>query len=329
MRVRSGAAGSRIIGLGHAQPERVVGNDEIARLVDTSDEWIRARTGIITRHLIGPGESVESLATDAARMTLRDARAEAHTVDLIVVATMTTTDRSPNIAGRVATALGHPGTPVLEVNTACSGFTYALALADQAIRTGTATRALVIGSEAMSQVTDWTDRTTCILTGDGAGAVLIEAAETPGISSVVWGSVPDMDQAVRIEGPQPTFAQEGRAVFRWAITEAQKHARAVVAEAGLELGDIDVFAFHQANIRIIQPIAEQLGATPEQVVITDVVDSGNTSAASIPLGLSKWWHAGRLPAGGTTLFLGFGGGFTYAGQVALLPERRRPLHDNA
>jgi 3-oxoacyl-[acyl-carrier-protein] synthase-3 len=336
----SGAAGSRIIGLGHHQPPRTLTNEDIARLVETNDEWIRSRTGIVTRHVAGDDVTVADMATAAAEHALSDAGLGADAVDLVVVATTTAEDRSPNTAGRVAYALRtgvQPGasTPegeeapdlrdvvgpaALDINVACSGFAHAVGLADQAIRAGSARTAVVIGAEKLTAYTDWTDRSTCILTADGAGAAVLQAADVPAVGPVAWGTEPELTPAVRIEVPEVKFQQDGRAVFKWAITRAADRARDVVARSGLSLDDIEVLVAHQANLRIIEPLAKALGLE-SKVVVTDITESGNTSAASIPLGLSKWWHAGRIPAGVPALLFGFGGGFAWAGQVVLTPER--------
>ncbi|RPF23055.1 3-oxoacyl-[acyl-carrier-protein] synthase III C-terminal domain-containing protein [Myceligenerans xiligouense] len=336
----AGPAGSRIVGLGHHQPAKVMTNDDVARLVETNDEWIRSRTGIITRHVADDDVSVADMATAAARHALADAGLTHEDVDLVVVATTTAMDRTPNTAGRVAHALrtGFPpgastpegeeppdlrgvvGPGVIDVNTACSGFAYAVGLADQAIRAGSARTAVVVGSERLTAVTDWTDRSTCILTADGAGAAVLRAADEPGVGPVVWGSEPDITSKVLIEAPEDKFAQDGRAVFKWAIMYAADRARRAVEAAGLGLDEIEVLVAHQANLRIIEPLAKSLGLEGK-VVVTDITESGNTSAASIPLGLSKWWHAGKIPAGVPALLFGFGGGFTWAGEVVLTPER--------
>ncbi|CAM3396220.1 3-oxoacyl-[acyl-carrier-protein] synthase III C-terminal domain-containing protein [Isoptericola cucumis] len=336
----AGAAGSRIVGLGHHQPEKVLTNDDIARFVETNDEWIRSRTGIVTRHVAADDVTVADMATAAARHALDDAGVDPLDVDLVIVATATAADRSPNTAGRVAYALRtgvQPGasTPegedepdlrnvvgpaVIDVNVACSGFAHAVGLADQAIRTGTSRTAVVIGAEKLTAVTDWSDRSTCILTADGAGAAVLQAADAPAVGPVVWGSEPELTPAVLIEAPADKFAQDGRAVFKWAITRAADRARRVVEASGLSLDDVGVLVAHQANLRIIEPLAKGLGLE-DRVVVTDITESGNTSAASIPMGLSKWWHAGKIPAGTPALLFGFGGGFAWAGQVVLTPER--------
>ena len=326
LRLPPTAPGSEIAGLGHAEASRLMDNHELEGMMDTSDEWIRQRTGIVTRR-IADGQTVADLAADAARHALEDAGTAAEEIDLVVVATTTAEERSPNTAGRVAEALnlgaavdGGTGPGIVDVNTACSGFEYALAVADQSIRTGAATRALVIGAEKLSSVTDWTDRTTAVLTADGAGAAVVRASEAPRIGPVVWGSKTSMAGSVTISPPTGMFSQNGRDVLRWALTEAAGHARAAVERAGLALGDIEVLVTHQANLRIIEPLADALGLA-DRVVVTDVTESGNTSAASVPLGLSRWWHAGRVPADVPALLFGFGGGFTFAGMVAMTPRR--------
>jgi 3-oxoacyl-[acyl-carrier-protein] synthase-3 len=322
--VARGPAGTEMAGLGHAQPRRVMDNHELEGMMDTSDAWIRQRTGIVTRRIAAEGETVKDLAIPAARMALADSAVAAGDIDLVVVATTTAAERSPNTAGRVAEALGlgrnGRGPGIIDINTACSGFEYALGLADQSIRAGSATHAIVVGAETLSAVTDWTDRTTAVLTADGAGAAIVRPSQTPRIGPVVWGSRGDMANAVRISPPSGRFWQNGREVLRWALTKAPEHAREAVAAAGLSLDDIQVLAAHQANLRIVEPLAEALGLT-DRIVITDVTESGNTSAASVPLGLSKWWHAGRIPADVPALLFGFGGGFTFAGMVAMTPRK--------
>jgi 3-oxoacyl-[acyl-carrier-protein] synthase-3 len=322
LKAQPAVAGSRIIGLGHYQPERVLTNAELATMVETSDEWIRTRTGIVERHLAREDESVADMATEAARSAIADASLQPNQVGMIVVASTSVMDHSPNVAGRVAAALEMTSPVIIDVNTACSGFEHGIALADAAIRAGQVDKAVVIGAEKLSAITDWTDRTTCVLTADGAGAFVLEAADEPGVGRTVWGSEPTMSRAVIVEDETGNkFTQDGRMILRWAMSKASDISRAAVEEAGLTMDDIQVFVPHQANLRIIEPLAEQLGLT-DRIVVTDVQVSGNTSAASIPLGLSKWWHEGRIPANAPTLLFGFGGGFAYASQVVLTPNRK-------
>jgi 3-oxoacyl-[acyl-carrier-protein] synthase-3 len=310
--------GSRIAAVGHYQPAKVLTNEELAGLVDTSDEWIRSRVGIRTRHIAGPDEPVDELASHAAAKALASAGLAPADIDLVLVATSTAVDRSPNMAARVAARLGIPSPAAMDVNVVCAGFTHALATADHTVRAGAATRALVIGADKMSAVTDWSDRTTCVLVGDGAGAAVVEGTDVPGISPVLWGSVPEMGHAVRIEGEPARFAQEGQSVYRWATTKLPALARQACERAGLTPEDLAAVVLHQANLRIIEPLAEKIGAV-NAVVARDVTESGNTSAASIPLAFSKLVEQGEISAGDPVLLFGFGGNLSYAGQVVRCP----------
>jgi 3-oxoacyl-[acyl-carrier-protein] synthase-3 len=258
------------------------------------------------------------MAWRAADKAIANAGLDVTEIDYVVVATCTAIDRSPNIAARVAARLGLGNPAAIDLNTACSGFAYALATADQAIRAGAASKAVVIGVEKLSDWTDWTDRTTCVLIGDGAGAAVVVADEVPGISPVVWGSVPEMSDAVRIEGREGPFQQEGLSVFRWATTQLPEIAQQVCEKAGLKPEELGGVVLHQANLRIIEPLAKRLGAT-NAVVAKDVVESGNTSAASIPIALSKLVEKREIPSGAPVLLFGFGGGLSYAGQVIRCP----------
>ncbi|MCL6731974.1 beta-ketoacyl-ACP synthase III [Streptomyces neyagawaensis] len=314
--------GSRIAAVGHYQPAKVLTNKDLAGMVDTSDEWITTRVGIRTRHIAGPDEPVDELAAHAAAKALATAGLTAADIDLVLVATSTAVDRSPNMAARVARRLGIPSPAAMDINVVCAGFTHALATADHAVRAGGATRALVIGADKMSEVTDWTDRTTCVLVGDGAGAAVVEAADpaagAPGIGPVLWGSVPEMGHAVRIEGTPARFAQEGQSVYRWATTKLPPIARVACEKAGLAPADLAAVVLHQANLRIIEPLAEKIGAV-NAVVARDVTESGNTSAASIPLAFSKLVERGEISTGDPVLLFGFGGNLSYAGQVVRCP----------
>ena len=310
--------GTRIAAVGHYQPAKVLTNEDLAGMVDTSHEWITSRVGIKTRHIAGPDEPVDELAAHAAAKALAAAGLTPGDIDLVLVATSTAIDRSPNMAARVAARLGIPSPAAMDVNVVCAGFTHALATADHAVRAGAATRALVIGADKMSEVTAWTDRTTCVLVGDGAGAAVVEAADEPGIGPVLWGSVPEMGHAVRIEGTPPRFAQEGQSVYRWATTQLPPIARKACEKAGLTPADLAGVVLHQANLRIIEPLAEKIGAV-NAVVARDVVQSGNTSAASIPLAFSKLVEQGAVRTGDPVLLFGFGGNLSYAGQVVRCP----------
>jgi len=313
-------AGSRIAAMGHYQPSRVVTNDDLAQLVDTNDEWIRDRVGIATRRIAGD-ETVADMAAAAAGKALANSGLTAADIDLVVVATCTSVDRSPNVACRVAAKLGINAPGAFDVNTACSGFAYALGTVDHAVRAGASRNAIVIGAEKLSDFTDWTDRSTCIIFGDGAGAAVVTATaedEPAGIGPVVWGSVPEKSDAVRIEGWRPYVAQEGQTVFRWATTALAPLALQACEKAGVTPAELAAFVPHQANARIIDGIAKRLNI-PDAIIAKDIVESGNTSAASIPLALSKLVERREVPAGAPVLLFGFGGGLTYAGQVVRCP----------
>jgi 3-oxoacyl-[acyl-carrier-protein] synthase-3 len=313
--------GTRIAALGHYQPAKVLTNEDLAAMVDTSDEWISSRVGIKTRHVAGPDEPVDELAAHAGAKALAAAGLAPADIDLVLVATSTAIDRSPNTAARVAARLSMGSPAVMDLNVVCAGFTHALATADHAVRAGAASRVLVIGADKMAEMADWTDRSTCVLLGDGAGAAVVEATgpgQEPGIGPVLWGSVPEMGHAVRIEGTPPRFAQEGQSVYRWATTQLPPIARKVCERAGIAPEDLAAVVLHQANLRIIEPIAQKIGAI-NAVIARDVVDSGNTSAASIPMALSKLVARGEIVSGAPALLFGFGGNLSYAGQVIRCP----------
>lgn len=322
--------GSRIAAVGHYQPARVLTNDDLAAIVDTSDEWIRTRVGIRTRHIARADETVDEMAAAAASKALAASGLALADIDLVVVATSTAIDRSPNMAARVAARLGLGSPATLDLNVVCAGFTHALATADHTLRAGAASAALVIGADKFTEAADWTDRSSCVLLGDGAGAAVVVADDrapgadgadgdcVPGIGPVVWGSVPEMGHAVRIEGTPPRFSQEGQAVYRWATTQLPPIAREVCARAGITPEELAGVVLHQANLRIIEPVARKLGAT-NAVIARDVVDSGNTSAASVPLALSKLVERREIAPGAPVLLFGFGGNLSYAGQVIRCP----------
>ena len=314
------SAGSKILAVGHYQPARVLTNDDLAQMVDTNDEWIRDRVGIVTRR-IADSETVADMAAAAAGKALAASGRSAAEIDLIAVATCTSVDRCPNVATRVAAKLGIQSPGAYDINTACSGFCYALASADHAIRAGAARNVIVIGAEKLSDFTDWTDRSTAVIFADGAGAAVVTACaddEEPGIGPVLWGSDPDKGDAVVIEGWRPYIQQAGQTVFRWATFALPALAKEACDRAGLDPSELAAFVPHQANLRIIEPLARKLGAD-NAVIGRDIVESGNTSAASIPLALSKLLEKHEVPSGSPVLLFGFGGGLTYAGQVIRCP----------
>ncbi len=318
LRHPGGARHARLMGIGEYRPDRVVGNAEIAGRIESSDEWIRTRTGIVSRRVAGPAESVVSMAADAAAKALAAAGLDAGDVDLVVLATCTIRDAIPGGAARVATAIGAPGTGAFDLNGACGGFCYALSVAADAVRAGSAGHVVVVGSEKLSDWLDWDDRATSILFGDGAAAVVVGPAEEPGIGPVVWGSdggradlvgVPDGDRFLRMDGP---------AVFRWATTSLAPVARAACERAGVGVDDVDAIVLHQANARIVDAVVRALGR-PRAVVADDIAGTGNASAASVPLALSALAAQGAVRTGDLALLLAFGAGLTYAGQVVRVP----------
>jgi 3-oxoacyl-[acyl-carrier-protein] synthase-3 len=314
-------AGSRIVAMGHYQPSRIVTNDDLASTIETNDAWIRDRVGIAARRVAEAGESVADMATYAAEKALAGSGLSAADIDMVIVATCSSVDRCPNVATRVAARLGISAPAAFDLNTACSGFSYGVGTADHAIQAGAARNALVIGAEKLSDIIDWTDRTTAILFGDGAGAAVISAVgdgEQPGIGPVLWGSAPEKGDVLTIEGWQPYIKQEGQAVFRWATTQLAPFALQACERAGVKPEELAAFVPHQANSRIIDGIVKRLGIT-DAVIAKDLVESGNTSAASVPLALSKLIERREVPSGAPVLLFGFGGGLTYAGQVIRCP----------
>ena len=312
--------GSKILSFGHYQPSRVLTNDELAEMVDTNDAWIRDRVGIAERR-VAETETVADMAIAAAGKALAASGLTAGDIDTVVVATCSSVDRCPNVATRVAAKLGINAPAAFDVNTACSGFSYATALADHSIRAGASRNAIVIGSEKLTDLTDWSDRSTCVLFGDGAGAAVVtgvEPGEAPGIGPVVWGSAPERGDVLKIEGWRPYIRQEGQAVFRWATTALAPLALEACTRAGVAPEDIKAFIAHQANARIIDGIARRL-KLPNAIIAKDIEVSGNTSAASVPLALSKLVERREVPSGAPVLLFAFGGGLTYAGQVVRCP----------
>ena len=314
---------SRITGTGsYLHPRRVTNNDLVAELalqgVETSDEWIVERTGIRARHFAEPNAGASDLAVPAAQAAMQAAGVQPADIDLIIVATSTPDMVFPSTAAIVQHKLGISGCPVFDVQAVCSGFVYALAVADALIANGTAHRALVIGAEVFSRLLDFKDRTTCVLFGDGAGAVVLEASDTPGILATDLHAdgkhvdilcVPGHVSGGQILG-DPLLKMDGQAVFKLAVGVLDKAARAVLAKAEMEASSIDWLIPHQANIRIMLSTARKLHLPPEKVVVT-VQDHGNTSAASIPLALDHGVRAGQVKAGQTVLLEGVGGGFTW------------------
>ena len=307
---------SRIAGTGSYLPERILTNAELERTIDTTDEWIFSRTGIRERHIVAEGQYTSDMALEAAKKAIEAANIDIQTIDLIVLAT-TTPDRTfPSTACLLQQKLGIINCPAFDLQAVCSGFVYALATADNFIKAGAAKCALVIGADAMSRITDWTDRSNCILWGDGAGAVILQASDEQGILSThlhANGNYADMlmvPQGVSNQEGSKTIVMEGNAVFKMAVNTLDAIVDDTLAANGLEKSDVDWLVPHQANIRILQSTAKKLGMSMDRVVTT-VDKHCNTSAASIPLALDVAVRDGRIKRGETILMEAFGGGFTW------------------
>ncbi|MEM7689687.1 MAG: beta-ketoacyl-ACP synthase III [Pseudomonadota bacterium] len=321
------ASGARLLGTGSALPARVVTNEDLTKTVDTTDEWIVARTGIRQRYIAGEGETTATLATDAARTALDDAGLTPADIDLIILATATPDNTFPATATKVQHALGCNGGVAFDVAAVCSGFLYAIATADSLLRTGGATRALVIGAETFSRILDWEDRTTCVLFGDGAGAVVLEAPGLSGdanqasangagiIATKLHADGAQHDLLYVDGGPSTTqtvghLRMKGREVFRHAVVNLAQVLGEVLVQADLSADAIDWVVPHQANARILDATAKKLGIPPEKVVVT-VDQHANTSAASVPLALDVARRDGRIKAGDLVMLEAMGGGFTW------------------
>jgi 3-oxoacyl-[acyl-carrier-protein] synthase-3 len=332
----SGAKYARILSTGSYRPSRVVTNDEICELLDSSDTWIRDRTGIISRRFAARGETIVDMATPAARQALERAGLTADDIDTVVVATITHMISTPSAAALLANRIGAGKAVTFDVSTACAGFCHSLSLASDMIRAGSARNVLIVGVERMHDVISPTDRSSAFIFGDGAGAAVIGPSDTPAIGPTVWGS--DADQweslyqrhswtdfrdadgaGVDEHKEWPTLAMAGPKVFRWAVWEMSPVAQKALDAAGIEAADLAAFIPHQANMRIIDAMVKQL-KLPEHVKIArDVAESGNTSGASVPLAMDRMLVEGQVGSGDLALLIGFGSGLSYSAQVVELP----------
>lgn len=311
---------SRIVGTGSFLPGAPVSNDDlVARGIDTSDEWVSDRTGIRNRHLAAEGVTTHGMAAEAARRALEAAGLKPADIDMVIVATTTPEMIFPSAACLVQNALGiPPGGAAFDVQAVCSGFVYALTIADKFIRSGSNRRILVIGAEKLSRILDWQDRTTCVLFGDGAGAVVLAADETPGLLASALHADGSQTGILSAAGQMaggsvvgcPFIRMDGQAVFKYAVRVLSEVAGEVIEQAGLQIDQLDWLIPHQANIRIMHATAKKLGVPTERVVVT-VDKHGNTSAASVPLALDVAVRDGRIKPGQTVLLEGVGGGFTW------------------
>ncbi len=329
LRQRTGPAHTRIYAYGAARGENSVPNDDLVGPIDSSDEWIRQRTGIITRVRADKDTDAIDLASDAAAEAISRSGIDPAQVDAVIVATISNPKQTPSVSAIVADRVGANPAAAYDLNAACAGFAYGIAQADALIRAGSARYTVVVGAEKLSDVVDPTDRSISFLLGDGAGAAVIGPSETPGIGPTVWGSDGSRADAVGMnatltqfrdgEVPWPTLRQEGPTVFRWAVWEMVKVARQALEEAGVEASDLAAFVPHQANMRIIDEFAKQLGLPDTVVVGRDIETTGNTSAASIPLATHRLLEEHPELSGGLALQIGFGAGLVFGAQVVVLP----------
>lgn len=312
---------SRIAGTGSYLPAKILTNADLERMVETTDEWIVARTGIRERHIAADGEFTSDLAEKASRKAMEAAGVTPQEIDLIIVATTTPDRIFPSAACFLQSKLGIAGCPAFDIQAVCSGFVYALTTADQFIKSGAAKCALVVGAETISRITDWSDRSNCILWGDGAGAVILKASDEAGIISTHLHADGTHANLLHVtggplhQGDKPSIQMEGNAVFKMAVNTLDAIVDETLGANGMEKAHVDWLVPHQANIRIIQATAKKLGMGMERVVVT-VDKHGNTSAASIPLALDVAVRDGRIKRGETVLMEAFGGGFTW-GSVLL------------
>jgi len=325
----TGARYTRILGLGAARGDLVVPNNDLVGPIDSSDEWIQQRTGIITRTRAGADTLAVDLATAAAKDAIAASGIAAESIDLVLVATISNVQQTPSISAVVADRVGASPAAAYDLNAACAGFTYAVAQADALIRSGAAHNALVIGAEKLSDVVDPADRSISFLLGDGAGAAVIGPSDVPGISATVWGSDGSKADAVGMNATLtdfrdgtaawPTLRQEGPTVFRWAVWEMAKVAQRALDEAGVSVEELAAFVPHQANMRIIDEFAKQLKLPDTVAIARDIATTGNTSAASIPLAMHRLLAEQPELSGGLALQIGFGAGLVYGAQVVILP----------
>jgi 3-oxoacyl-[acyl-carrier-protein] synthase-3 len=337
IKVREGSE-SQILSVGSYRPKRIVPNSEIVDLIESSDEWIQQRTGIVTRRFADESEQLLDMAIWAAEDALKNAKLTIEDIDTVIVATITFPFQAPSAATALLQRLGNPKAAAFDINAACAGFCYAVSMAHDFIKAGTSKKVLVIGAEKITDFTDPTDRATAFIFADGAGAVIIGEASEAGIGPVEWGSDADSRDAilmnpswidVRDNESQltkagiawPNISQEGQKVFRWAVFSMSKAALKALDAAGLTVNDIDAFIPHQANIRIIETMAKEMEMPDSVIIADDVRVHGHTSAASIPLAMDALLDQHPELHGKLALIIGYGAGLVYAGQVVKLPPK--------
>lgn len=328
LKVGTGATYAGLMGLGAYRPSRVVPNSEIVDAIDSSDEWIRTRSGIVERRWATPEETVQMMSVAAGRAAIEDAGLDARQIDCVIVATVSHLSQTPALATTVAHELGTEQAAAFDISAACAGFCHGVAMASDLVRGGSAGHVLVIGVERLSDLTDRTDRGTAFIFADGAGAVVVGPTEEPGIGPVVWGSDGERSDLIAqrelwpealAHGEMPHLTMQGNPVFRWASFAMAKVGLEALDRAGVAPEELDCFVPHQANMRIVDALARSM-KLPESVRIArDIAEMGNTSAASIPLALERMKREGEARTGDVALFIAFGAGLTYAAQVVIVP----------
>ena len=329
LRAPQGSTHARVMGVGGYRPERIVPNSEIVDLIDSSDEWIRERSGIIERRWAGAHETIVEMSAQASEPALAMAGITAQDIDCIIVATVSHPYQTPAVAPLLAVRLGSGAAAAFDISAACAGYCHGIAMAADMVRGGTARHVLVVGVERLSDFTDKTDRGTAFIFGDGAGAAVVGPSEIPGIGPTVWGSdgeqwdvISQRDSWIEVHERDlgwPAIIMQGQSVFRWAVWGMAPVARKALDAAGITADQLDAFIPHQANVRIIDAMVKQLKLPESVVVARDIAYTGNTSAASIPLATERMLREGEIPSGGLALQIGFGAGLVYAAQVIVLP----------
>jgi 3-oxoacyl-[acyl-carrier-protein] synthase-3 len=320
---------SKIYSLGASRGDLTVTNDDVAGPINSSDEWIRQRTGIVTRMRASKDRSLMDMAVEASNEAIKEAGIKPAEIEAVIFSTITHPYQTPSAASLLAELVGANPAPAFDISAACAGYCYGIAQADSLVRSGTAKFVLVVGGEKLSDFVDPTDRSISFLLGDGAGAAIVGPSDSPGISKSVWGSDGSKWEAVGMTGSLldfrdgtgswPTLVQEGQSVFRWAVWEMVKVAKQALEVAGVKPEELAALVTHQANERIIDEMAKQL-ALPESVVVArDIITTGNTSAASIPLAMHALLAEGRIKSGDLALQIGFGAGLAYGAQVVVVP----------
>ena len=330
IKVRTGTF-SRILSVGAYQPSRLIPNSEIVDRIDSSDEWIRQRTGIESRRFAGENESILDMAEAACRQAVERANISMTDIDTVILATISFPYQAPSAATALIARLGNPKAAAFDISAACAGFCYGVGMASDFIRSGTSRHVLVVGVEKLSDFTDPDDRATAFIFADGAGAVVIGPSDVPEIGPTTWGSDADSRDAILMEpswreigsgasdANWPTLTQQGQTVFRWAVFSMSKVGKEILEASGLTAEQLDAFIPHQANVRIIESMAREIGIPEKVVIATDIRTAGNTSAASIPLAMASLLEEHPELHGGLALLIGYGAGLVYAGQVVKLP----------